>query len=469
MNLDWLGNWAAFAPEREAVVNADTGECWTYGRLETASRRVEAWLDASFALAPGDRIAVLGKNSILHLLAFFACWRRRWTLVPLNWRLAAREQEAVVADAAPALLLTEEAGVGGVPFAEVLARAERTAPSARPAETRPEDIPLILYTSGTTGQPKGAMLSARMILANAVQTCLGWELTGADTGPLFAPLFHTGGWNVLTLPLLHRGGRVLLMSRFDPDAVLCWLPETSVLFGVPTMFQTLLDSGILRTPIPRLKFVVSGGAPCPEDLILRYLDAGIPFRQGFGMTEVGPNCFRFPPGRERDQAGTVGLPQIHTHMKLVDGELHIAGAHVFSGYWKKPAATAATLRDGWVATGDVAAVDAQGFYRIIGRKKEMFISGGENVYPGEVERVLGEHPAIGEVAVVGVPDPQWGEVGHAFVVPGRRGGLDPAELVRFCRERLAGYKVPKRFTVAAALPRNAMGKVLKAELVRAGR
>ncbi|MBI5366902.1 MAG: AMP-binding protein [Planctomycetes bacterium] len=471
MNWDFLGDWAAYAPEREAVVDADSGERWTYGRLDQASRRVEAWLEHAYAPAPGDRIALLGKNSILHLLTFFACWRRGWTLVPLNWRLAAPELAAAVADAAPTLLIAEDPAAApncdaAVSFADALAHAARHAPSLRPAATQAEDIPLILYTSGTTGRPKGAMLSARMLLANAIQTATGWELTPADTAQLSAPLFHTGGWNVFTLPLLHRGGRILLMSRFDTAATLCWLPETTVLFGVPTMFSALLEAGIERSPLAQLRFVISGGAPCPVPLIRRYLEFGISFRQGFGMTEVGPNCFRFPPGRELDHAGTVGLPQVHTRMRLVDGELWIAGAHVFSGYWRNPAATAETLRDGWVATGDIAERDAQGFYRIVGRKKEMFISGGENVYPGEVERVLAEHPAVAEVAVVGVSDAIWGEVGHAFVVarPGAAATADPAEWGRHCKERLAGYKVPRGYTLLPELPRNSLGKVLKAAL-----
>ncbi|MBI3268505.1 MAG: AMP-binding protein [Planctomycetes bacterium] len=474
-DLDFLAGWASFAPDRDAVLDADSGERWSYARLDDLSRRVEAWLERTFAPAPGDRVAVLGKNSIVHLAAFFACWRRRWTLVPLNWRLARPELAAVLADADPrALLLEEDAAwegtaVTGVPFREVLAAAARETPSTRPSETAPEDVPLLLYTSGTTGRPKGAMLSARMLVANAIQTCVGWELGPTDTAPLFAPLFHTGGWNVLTLPLLHRGGRVLLMSRFDPSAVLCWLPETTALFGVPTMFQTLWDAGIADCPTGRLRLVICGGAPCPLPLLQRYHDAGIALRQGFGMTEAGPNCFRFPPGREREKAGAVGLPQVHTRVRIVDGELQVGGAHLFSGYWRNPAATAETLRDGWVATGDVAEVDADGFYRIVGRKKEMYISGGENVYPGEVERALVDHPSVAEAAVLGAPDPLWGEVGHAFVVvrggaPGIPGAVDGPELARFCRDRLAGYKVPRRFSFLAALPRNAMGKVLKSAL-----
>lgn len=468
-------------PDKTAL-SEDGGPSYTYAALARESRRALAALKA-LGLRPGDRVAALAHNEAELVLLFLACRAGGLTLCPLNWRLAPPELAAVLSDFRPALLVTGAAfAADGTLLAEgcgarrlstadlALARAEAAdpGPSRRPPE--PEAVPLVLYTSGTTGRPKGAMLPNRMLEANAVHTLLGWDLGRADSTVSAAPLFHTGGWNVMTLPLLFAGGTVTLTAKFCPErtAALMRAGRATALFGVPAMLQTLLELDLGKEP----KFLISGGAPCPAPLLERFLARGFVFKQGFGMTEVGPNCFRFPDRDVRRKRGSVGVPMAGTRMRLTDeqgrecdeGELWVRGPHAFAGYWGRPEETAKTLVDGWVRTGDLASRDAEGYYYVLGRKKEMFISGGENVYPVEVEAALQAHPGVLEAAVVGVPHERWGEAGRAFVVAKPGEPLDPGALAAFLDGKLARYKQPKEILVRTSLPKNAMGKVLKGAL-----
>ena len=467
--MDRIELQALWRPEKPALLE-DGGPSYTYAALARESRKALAAL-RSLGLKEGDRVAVLAQNSAETVLLFLACRAGGLTLAPLNWRLAGAELAVVLADFSPAMLFVSPdfaaaaVGTQSMPlgdFARLRAAAADPGPRARPPLA--ESVPLVLYTSGTTGRPKGAMLPNRMLDANAVNTALGWELGPGDATVGCAPLFHTGGWNVMTLPLLWVGGTVTLTARFEAGrtAALLRAGKATALFGVPTMFQSLLAEDLTGA---HPKFLISGGAPCPAPLLEAYLSRGFAFKQGFGLTEAGPNCFCFPDGDVRRKRGSVGVPMPGTEMRLAeDGELWIRGPHVFSGYLGRPEETAVTLVDGWVRTGDLAQRDADGYYYVLGRKKEMYISGGENVYPVEVETALHAHPGVLEAAVVGVPHELWGEVGRAFVVarPGAR--LDAVELSRFLDGRLARYKQPKEIRIRPDLPKNAMGKVLKGAL-----
>lgn len=473
--MDPLELQALQRPNKTALIE-DGGPSLTYSELFWRSRRILGALRAE-GLCEGERVAALAHNEVGLVLLFLACQAGGFTLCPLNWRLSERELDAVLADFRPTLLYFGRgfSDVAGRLAAGSGAKSRPLGAGARSVETggevEPEAIPLVLYTSGTTGRPKGAMLSNRMLLANAVNTLQGWGLGPEDSTLSCAPLFHTGGWNVFTLPLLFCGGTVTLTPKFDAVRAAALLREggVTVLFGVPAMFQSFLAED-LRGAAP--KFLVSGGAACPAPLADAFLDIGILFKQGFGMTEVGPNCFCFPDREVRRKRGSVGVPMPGTLMKLLDdsghegveGELWIKGAHVFSGYLGLPAETAATLVGAWVRTGDLARRDEDGYYWILGRKKDMYISGGENVYPAEVEAVLHAHPAVLEAAVIGVAHERWGEAGRAFVVarPGAR--LDASELAAFLDGRLARFKHPKEFRLRSALPRNASGKILKGAL-----
>jgi fatty-acyl-CoA synthase len=341
-----------------------------------------------------------------------------------------------------------------------------------------EEPALILYTSGTTGTPKGALLSHRMLTWNAINTQVSWGLCESDSTPTFAPFFHAGGLNVLTTPLYHCGGTVVLVRSSEPAAVLRTIAaeRCTIVFAVPTVFQALLDHpDFAATDLSSVRFCVAGGSACPVPVIEGYARRGLVFRQGYGLTEVGVNCFSLAPEDALRKAGSVGRPVFHSRARVVDeqdravevdtvGELALAGPHVCSGYWRQPAATAEAWHDGWWHTGDLVRRDADGYYFIVGRKKDLYISGGENIYPAEIEALLATHPAIAEAAVIAEPDTKWGEVGVAVVVPRTPGGLTAADVLAYCDGKLARYKLPRRVVFVAALPRNAMGKVVKAEL-----
>jgi fatty-acyl-CoA synthase len=339
---------------------------------------------------------------------------------------------------------------------------------------------MLLYTSGSTGKPKGAILPHRQIYYNAVATTVGWQIGANDVAVVANPLFHTGGWHVFSTPLWHRGGTVVLFDQFDATAFLDAIAEegVTVAFGVPTQIVMMTQSPSWGREMPSLRFLISGGAPCPDALGDRVRAAGIRFRQGYGLTECGPNCFAITDDEALRRPGAVGWPSPFLDMRLTSaeggnrepgtgepGELLLRGPQMFGGYFNDPVRTAEAVdADGWLHTGDLATRDADGAYRICGRKKDMFISGGENVFPGEVEAALSECPGVGEAIVVGVPDEKWGEVGRAFVLRSNGQNISAEQVIVHLRQRLAAYKVPKSVVLVDELPRLGSGKADRAAL-----
>ncbi len=397
---------AATAPHRLALLEPSTGRRRTYAELDRAGELAARRLHHGHGLRAGDRAAVLARNCLEQVELLLGAARLGVIVVPLNWRLAEPELAAALRDAEPTVLLVDEASAGQVPsgVSTAVARLDRgwdgelLEPAPRVSVSAETPL-LILYTSGSTGRPKGAVLTHGSIHWNAINTIVGWELGPRDSTVVAAPLFHTGGWNVLTIPLLLAGGTVLLAESFDPDEVLALVREhrLTCLFGVPTMFQAMRRAeAFAAADLSSLSWVISGGAPCPLPEIEAWWARGVEFRQGYGLTEVGPNCFVMPPGEGLRRAGSVGFAVPHLELRLVDGqgaevvqgevgELQLRGPTVCAGYWRQPDATAAALHaDGWFATGDLFAQAADGAFRCVGRRKEMFISGGENVYPGAV-------------------------------------------------------------------------------------
>lgn len=466
----WLEKWTCFGPDRVALAFPGTSGAlsrWTYRDLFRRAQRRAAWLRDVHGVRAGDRVAWREANRPEFFETLFACARLGAILVPVNWRLAQPEIEFILGHCAPKVVLD----------AQTLAPLDDWADPAVPCAEAGADTPLlILYTSGTTGRPKGAVLTHGSITANSLNTQLACDLRADDSTVTFTPLFHTGAVNVLSMPLLHRGGKVVLLPKFDAREILSVIERerVSILFGVPTTFEMLRDdAAFAKADLSTVRFALCGGAPTPVGLIHEWARRGVVFRQGFGLTEVGPNCFSLPPEDAVRKAGTVGFPVMHCEARVVDpdgrdlpagatGELWLRGPHVCAGYWNDPAATAAALHEGgWWATGDLFQVDPDGYYRVVGRKKEMFISGGENVYPAEVEQAILQFPGVRECAVVGVADSKWGEVGRAYVAPA---DVQGEELLAFLRERIGRYKVPKTVVTLDALPRNALGKVLKHQL-----
>jgi fatty-acyl-CoA synthase len=442
----------------------------TYAQVADRCARIAGTLREAHGVRRGDRIAVLAFNHALTFELLIAASALGAAIVPLNLRLSPRELANVLEIAKPKVLFVDaahEAKLEGLPLAD-----EQLVGSARfeGQEGTLGDALVVLFTSGTTGRPKGAILPGRAIAANAESTRRAWELTAEDAALVDAPLFHTGGLNVLATPLLYLGGRVVVLPRFEANASAEALVRArcTIGFGVPTMLERLLAAGIVDKSAVRLW--LTGGAPCPPSLLDEFEKRRVRLLQGFGMTECGPNCFRPLEGADK---GSLGVPTFGLEARLVNddgadapegepGELWLRGPQVFSGYLNDPAATEAALAGGWLHTGDVLRATPRGWF-VCGRKKEMFISGGENVYPAEVEIAISEHPEVAEAAVVAIPDEKWGEVGIAFVVA-RGAELTEEALRAFLRERLAGYKVPKGIRVEAELPRTPLGKIDKKAL-----
>lgn len=485
---DALGFWRRLAPGRPALVDRSSGARLTYAELDLGAARVAAAL-ASLGVGPGGRVAALAENRVELVELFFACGRLGAALVPLNWRLAPAELGPVLADARPAVLvgdacfraLAEAAaacgGLGDLRWvdldAELPALVRRAEPWPGAGRVGPEDPALVLYTSGSTGRPKGVVLPHRQLFYNAVATTTAWELGPQDVAPVSTPFFHTGGWNVFATPLWRAGGTVVLLRRFDATDYLAVLGDErcTIAFAVPTQLGMLRDAAGWGAELPALRTLISGGAPLPPALRDAVRAGGYRLRNGYGLTECGPNCFAISDDEALNRPGSVGWPVPFLEMRLADaegrdveapnepGELLLRGPQLFGGYLHDAERTAEAMAPGgWLRTGDLATRDAGGAYAICGRRKEMFISGGENVFPGEVEAALADHPAVAEAVVVGVPDARWGELGCAFVVARAGQRLTPDELTRFARTRLAAYKIPRQVRLVGELPRLGSGK-----------
>jgi fatty-acyl-CoA synthase len=484
----------------------------SYRQLDDRAVRCARLLTEALGLAKGDRVGVLAHNRVEVLEAFFAAGKTGVVLVPLGTRLTPAELEHVVRHSGMRALVydgelaatvaelrrrvelerwvaLDEPAAAGDPVYGALADRLGDDPGWRPARCGGEDLYCLLYTSGTTGRPKGVMIPHRMVVWNGVNTVCGWQLRADDVSPIITPLYHAGGLMAFQVPIVTIGGTVVLHRGFDAGEVWRTIERerATVVLGVPTIWKMLLEAPELATvDLGSVRWLISGGAPLPRYLIEAYQRRGVAFKQGFGMTEVGVNCFAMTVADSVARPGSIGKPMMFTEARLVDpddpdqgaevpagevGELQFRGPHVCLGYWNDPEATAAALdADGWFHTGDLARRDQDGFYYVAGRRKDMIISGGVNVYPAEIEAALVLHPAVEDAAVVAVPDERWGEVGVAFVVAragaaGETGQPPDAEaLAAFLGERLARFKIPRAFRLVEALPRTAYGKVVKGEL-----
>ena len=479
LTLDrWIRDRARTTPERVAIDFLDLET--TYAELDERSERLAAGL-LEAGLARGDRVATLTGTNAEHVVVFFACAKAGLILLPLNWRLAAPELAYQLADAEPGVLLAspEFAGTAAslhersAGLEELVFQKHKVLPP--PAD---DDGLLLVYTSGTTGRPKGALLTH----ANCFWTNLSFDRVAgvADDDVLLQvlPQFHVGGWNVQPLLAWWKGARVVLEPSFDAGRALALIESKRVttMMGVPANYLFMAEHPDFESAdLASLRRAVVGGAPMPEALLERWHERGVEIVQGYGLTEAAPNVLCLPPEDATRKRGFAGKPYPHVDVALRDpetgvlldgpaaGELVVQGANVFAGYWRDPEATAAVFSAGWLLTGDLAERDSEGDYRIVGRLKELVISGGENVYPAEIENVLHEHPAVAEAAVVGVPDERWGEACLAVVV--LRGESTEQELLAWCSERLARFKVPREVRFVESLPRNALDKVVKSELL----
>lgn len=488
---DWLCRRRLYTPDRIAVVDTVSGKRLSYREMNRRACALAGWLLAKGGVSAGDRVACVSTNRLEVLDLFFACGKIGAILVPLNFRLPDPALRELIQDCGPQLLAVEESwhelgsacarsrvATRAMDIEELGANALSNSGLDETTPFRQADIAetaMVLYTSGTTGKSKGAMISWRQIHWNAINTTIGLALTEADVSFLNTPLYHTGGWHVLFTPLMHLGGCVVLQKQFDAAQcnALIQREGITILFGIPTTMRMMMDApNFAEADFSSVRFAICGGEPCPIPLIREYEKKGVPVRQGYGLTEAGPNCFSLPAEEAIRKEGSVGFPNFHVDTRIEKddgtdaahgevGELLMRGPHVFSGYWNDPESTRETLVDGWVRTGDLFKRDADNFHYVVGRKKEMFISGGENVYPAQIEKVLYRHPAVAQAAVVGVPDTRWGEVGCAFIV--LRDGTEATtqDIVDWCRGYLAGYQCPKYLLLHVELPIGHSGKIDK--------
>lgn len=496
---DWIAHHADNRAAKEAVRDLGTGRSFTYGDLDRRIDAMAAYL-ASIGVGRGDRVAVLAQNGVEYFDVQFACGRTGAICVLLNWRLTVSELEYILNDSSPKLLvhdvtfadaaseLQQRCGIatlleidgGGPDSAYESALAEF---SDRPVERvtlTHDDVVTIMYTSGTTGLPKGAMITHGMNFWNCVN--LGVPAgVGLDTVHLnVLPLFHTGGLNCYSNPVLHAGGTVVILRQFDPGETLRVLGDPAQgithFFAVPAPYQFMMQHPDFEsTDLSRLRIAGVGGAPCALTIMETWMERGVQLAQGFGMTETSPACIFLDPGDALRKIGSTGKALMHTEYRIVNddgaecgpdevGELWVAGPHITPGYWNKPEATESAFEGRWLKTGDAARRDDEGFVYIVDRWKDMYISGGENVYPAEVENVLYQLPQVAEAAVIGVPNDRWGEVGLAVIALKPGAELDRETVQAHCVARLAKFKVPNDIAIVEALPRNATGKVLKREL-----
>lgn len=479
--------YARATPQALACVDLETGRRWTYHELNVATNRVANWLTKRLGPASGARVASLGKNCADILILQLAAIRAGAIFTPLNWRLSAVEIEGLIADATPSLIFVEPemaapAGVDAIFDLTALERICAHESSETPAAAARRDFEApstLLYTSGTSGRPKGVMLSERNAFWGCTNFIHGNDVSASSVFLCDMPLFHTAGLFAAARTPLLAGGTVLVSKGFDPEKTLARLTDDDLgvthYFSVPQMAQTLwLRPEFRAEKLQRLKVWAIGGAPNPAAQTERFVKVGIRIAEGFGMSETGSN-FGMPTG-DLDlllkKKGSCGLPFLAIEARIVDddgaevatgeaGELLLRGPSITSGYWNQPKLSAEAFVDGWFKTGDVARRDEDGFYYLVDRKKDMYISGGENVYPAEVEAVISEIEHVAEVAVIGVPDERWGEVGCAYVVVAEGRSLAPEEVVRHCEMRLAKYKTPKSVVITDKIPRTASGKVQK--------
>ncbi|ALC92321.1 long-chain fatty acid--CoA ligase [Bacillus sp. FJAT-18017] len=493
--LDWLESRARLTPLATAVVDAEADRSWSFEQLNTRARALACWLSEQ-GIRKGDRVALLAPNDISYFDLLFACGKIGAIFVPLNWRLAISELSFIIGDCTPKLIgfhsdfakqvsqLWNELGlsicIDGSQYEELIDRytAALNQTDNKHVDIDDEDPLAMIYTGGTTGYPKGAVLSHRAIMWNAISTIVSWNLTNEDKTVTYLPMFHTGGLNALSIPILMAGGSVAIAREFSPEKAIKHLVDhrcTIVLF-VPTMYHLLVKSELFHaTDFNDMKVFLSGGAPCPLEIYEAFAQKGKPFKEGYGLTEAGPNNFYIDPADAVLKRGSVGKAMMYHSVKIVDehgaeagsgmvGELAIQGRHAFSFYWGNEEATNDALQNGWLLTGDLARRDQDGYYYIVGRKKDMIITGGEKVYPLEVEHWLCEHPEILEAAVVGAPDEKWGEAVTAFVVLAEGSGVAEEDIKQFCRLKLGGYKVPKKIHLIEEMPKTHVGKISKVML-----
>ncbi|MFL0810633.1 MAG: long-chain fatty acid--CoA ligase [Agarilytica sp.] len=495
---DLIAQRATMAPDAIALEDFSSNKQISYRQLNENACQAAHVLQ-KLDITGGKPVSILSLNCIEFFELMFACAKNGSIFIPLNWRQTATETQPVIEDSGLDTIFYDAANqtlaqeikslcphISIIPLADGIdassdsyQKRRNASPTSFDALTRElEDIWYLLYTSGTTGKPKAVIQNFAMTMANYINTQVAIDLASSDTTINFLPLFHTGGINLYTLPTLLAGGKVIVLPKFEPDAVVDLIDQgkVSIFFGVPAIYRAIHEHPKFSTMnFSSVRSLGCGGAPIQEYVLHDFAERGVIICNGFGMTETGPMVCLMDEDSASKKIGSIGRPKLLLKVRIVDeqgndqpagsaGELLLAGANITPGYWRNKEATDKAFENGWLRTGDVAKMDEDGYLYIVDRIKDMYISGGENVYPAEVEAAIDEHEQILESVVVGLPDPKWGEIGCAFIRATEGFKLDQDEMKAFARARLAGYKTPQHFALVEDYPRTAAGKVKKHEL-----
>ncbi len=489
-SVDWLVYHATYTGDYLAAVDLDTGREFTYREFYDRITRVAGGLNRRFKIRKGDRVAMLAQNSTDYFEILFACWEIGAIFVPLNWRLAAPELAHIIEHCDPALLIVDEELTGkieGIDKPRIVrsldasqsdyeALIRNSTPEFDKQPITVEDVAMLIYTSGTTGSPKGVIHNFHMVRDTIIHAAQHGEVNIRTRSLSSAPLFHVAGLNGFAMPLFHYGGTLFMMRNWDPARALAYLQDSEIgithMLGVPIQYQQLAELPDFDSArFPTLRVAGMGAAPVPRPLLEIWSAKGVGLSQSYGMTEAFSVAF-LPAFMAEKKIGSAGFRVMHTQIQIGDeqgeeipanqvGEVQIRGPAVTPGYWNDSEATASAFVNGWFRSGDAGRMDISGAIYIVDRYKDMYISGGENVYPAEVESVLLSHPDIQRVAVIGVEDPKWGQTGLAVLCLRPGSECTDEDALRYCRERLAGYKVPGHVRRVAELPMSPQGKVLK--------
>jgi len=497
-HYDWSAYHANVRPNKIAIRDLSINKELTYSELEIRSNKLAEWLQKN-GVGKGDRVAILSHNCAEFFELEFACAKIGAIELPLNWRLTKPELEYILNDSTPTVLIYDSSFLdislelqkdcqikaslqidNEDPLSQYESALRESNGNYEEVPTTHDDLIMIMYTSGTTGHPKGAMINHRMQLYNCINLASPAFVSAETVQLVVLPLFHTGGMNCYANPVLHAGGELILIREFDPGLALSILGNSeykvSHFFAVPAPYQFMMNHPDFdKTDLSFLKIAGIGGAPCAEAILKTWSGRGVSMIQGWGMTETSPGGIGLDAADAERKLGSAGKPLMHTEVKVVDddgnelpwgevGELYIRGPNITPGYWNKPEATEESFDGDWLKTGDAARFDDEGFVYIVDRWKDMYISGGENVYPAEVENVIYQLPQIAEAAVIGVPDERWGETGKVFISLKEGQSIEEKDIIEHCLKNLAKFKVPQSVEFVDILPRNATGKVLKRKL-----
>lgn len=506
MNNDkWIGNYSLFrsriSPEREAVYDYDNKIRYTYSDLEKRSNLLANYMVEKLNIKKGDRVAFCTRNCIELIDAYYATAKTGAIFVTYNLLLSENELIEMINNEEPKVLFYEELikhkiekiksgtkienyivlsnakeKIEDIHYEGIMNYENDAYREDKNLDT--EDIHMLIHTGGTTGTPKGAKISHKSVICNSISGVLTFNLSHLDSTFILTPMFHTAGWSVLNLPHLHVGGRIIISKKCDPKLTLKIINEErpTTLLGVSTIFRMMINqSEFETTDFSSLRWIISAAAPTPIDIMEKFWEKGVKFVIAYGMTESGPCNLTIQADdmnmeQIRNRYNSVGKPMYFTQVKIVDdkgnevganecGEIIWSGPGIFSGYWNNEKATSETLLDGWVYTGDIAKKDEDGFYYIVGRKKNMFITGGENIFPPEIEAEIYKHPSIHEVCVIGVPDRKWGEVGKAVISLKQGENIEKKELKKFLNGKIGSIKIPKYVQVIDEIPKNSAGKI----------